>query len=303
MDRRETATALAARAAIAPAPRAAVPALPGALLVLALLALAYHRTFAVLWTTWTTNDNYSHGPLVPLVSLALVVHRRAALRATPRRADARGLALVGLGCALQIAGVRADLFALQGWSLIAVLFGLALTFGGPALTRRLAFPIAYLGFMLTFPPLVVNQLSFALKEIAVELSTRLAEGLGVYYQRTGMTLHLAGGDLRIEHPCSGLRSLLALLALGALLAGLLPGGWRARLALLASAIPIAIVVNALRLALLIVVAHYFGVDAVEGPVHDLSAYGLYAAALAALLGVRAWVRPRAAAAPAAREAA
>lgn len=278
-------------AVLAPARTVAIPPVAGGALVVALLALVYHRTLGVLWTTWMTNDNYSHGFLVPLVSLTLVFQDRAALRAVPRVPDARGLLLVGLGCLLQVAGVRADLFALQGWSILAVLFGLALTFGGPALTRRLAFPIGYLAFMLTFPPLVVNQLSFALKEVAVGLSTGLAGALGVLYQRSGMTLYLAGGELRIEHPCSGLRSLLALIALGTLLAGLMPASRTRRLALFASAIPIAIAVNAIRLTLLIVIAHYFGVSAVNGAVHDVSGYALYALALAALLGVRRLVAP------------
>lgn len=284
--------------ALAPARPGALPAAAGAALLAGLLALIYHRTLSVLWTTWMTNDNYSHGPIIPLISLALIARDRAALSALPVRPDARGLALIGFGCLLQVAGVRADLFALQGWSLLAVLYGLALTFGGAAVTRRLCFPIGYLVFMLTFPPLVVNRLSFALKEVAVGLSTAAAGALGVLYQRSGMTLHLAGGDLLIEHPCSGLRSLLALIALGTLLAGLTPWGkWR-RFALFASAIPIAIVVNALRLTLLIVVAHYAGLKEAGGWVHDVSGYAIYAVALAVLLGVRSWLAPRRAAAAA-----
>ncbi len=139
------------------------------------------------------------------------------------RPDARGIALVALGCLMQVAGVRADVFALQGWSLLALGFGVTLTFLGPGLTRRLAFPIGYLGFMLTFPPVVMNTLSYALKEVSVALSTRAAEALGVALQRDGMSLVLATGELGIENPCSGLRSLLALLATGTVFA-LLPAG-------------------------------------------------------------------------------
>ena len=266
------------------------PVLAGTTVAL-LFALVYHRTLVTLWDTWMTNDNYSHGFLVPIVSLALIVHDRAALRATPRVPDARGLLLVALGCLVQILGVRADLFALQGWSMLAVLFGIALTFGGGALTKRLAFPIAYLAFMLTFPPLLVNQLSFALKEIAVAISTRMADLFGVLYQRNGMTLYLASGDLRIEHPCSGLRSLLALLALGTLLAARTRASLPRKLVLFACAIPIAIAVNAIRLTLLIVIAHYFGVKAVDGAVHDTSGYLLYALALVLLLGVQRLLAP------------
>jgi hypothetical protein len=94
-----------------------------AALVALLLGLIYHRTAAGLWTIWTTNDNYSHGSLVPLVSLALVASRRERLRVLPRTGDWRGLALVALACALQVLGARADVFTLQGWSFVVMLFG------------------------------------------------------------------------------------------------------------------------------------------------------------------------------------
>ena len=144
-------------------------------LVAALFALAHHGTFRELWRVWETNDNYSHGPLVPIASAILIWMRRDKLRALPLQPHAAGIAVVALGCALQVLGLRADVFALQGWSIVVLVFGLSLTFFGTAWTRVLLFPLAFLGFMLTFPPGFVNQLSFALKEVTVRLSTTLAE--------------------------------------------------------------------------------------------------------------------------------
>ena len=268
-----------------------VRALQGAT-ILALLGAVYFRVARELWTVWTTNDNYSHGPLVPLTSLALVWLRRRELRALRWAPDARGLPLVALACAMLIAGMRADLFALQGYSLIVMLYGLSLILPGAPATRVLAFPIGYLVFMLTFPPLVMNTLSYALKEITVRLSTHAAEALGVTLQRSGMTLYLEGGVLRMENPCSGLRSLLALLATGAVFAYLQPGGWIRRLLILFAAVPIAMIGNAVRITLLILVGHYVGVKEATGAFHDWTGMLIYAIALAGLLVVRAWLTPR-----------
>jgi exosortase len=264
----------------------------GAALTALLLGLIYHRTAAGLWTIWTTNDNYSHGPLVPLVSLALVASRRERLRALPRAGDWRGLALVALACALQVVATRADVFTLQGWSFVVMLFGLALAFLGGPLTRSLAFPIAYLAFMLTFPPFVMNRLSFALKEVAVQVAAQASEVLGVTLQRSGMTLWLATGALEIENPCSGLRSLLAMLATGVLLASLLPSGWWRRALLVLLAVPVAIAGNALRITLLVLMAHYVGIKQALGTFHDLSGYLTYGLSLAGLLVVWALLQPR-----------
>jgi exosortase len=263
-----------------------------AAVILALLVVVYFRVAPELWSVWTTNDNYSHGPLIPLTSLALVWLRRRELRAVRWAPDARGLPVVALGCAMLIAGMRADLFALEGYSLIVMLYGLSLVLLGAPATRVLAFPIGYLVFMLTFPPLLMNTLSYALKEITVRLSTHAAEALGVTLQRSGMTLYLEGGVLRMENPCSGLRSLLALLATGAVFAYLQPGGWIRRLVILFAAVPIAMLGNAVRITLLILVGHYVGVKQATGAFHDWTGILIYAVALAGLLGVRAWLTPR-----------
>ncbi len=267
-------------------------ALAGAALAAGLLGVVYARTAAELWSTWTTNDNYSHGPLVPLVSLALAWRQRRRLAALPRAGDPRGLLLVAAACALEVIGVRADVFALQGWSLPAMLLGLALAFLGPAWTRVLAFPIGYLAFMLTFPPALMNQLGYALKEVTVRLSTHAAEALGVTLQRSGMTIWLASGRLEIENPCSGLRSLLAMLATGALVAYLMPPGAVRRALLVALAIPMAMAGNWLRITLLLLVGHYVGVRQAVGTFHDVSGYLTYGLALAGLLAARALLLPR-----------
>jgi len=259
--------------------------------VVALLAAVYHRTAATLWTTWTTNDNYSHGPLVPLASLALVWLDRGRLARLPVRPDTRGLWLVLTACLLQILGMRADVFALEGWSMVAMIYGLVWTFLGGALVRALAFPIGFLAFMLTFPPFFINTLSFGLKEITVRISTRIAEWLGVALQRNGMLIVLGSGEFRIENPCSGLRSLLTLLATGALFAYFQPGGFLRRVCLFVSAVPIAMAANAVRITWLLVVGHYQGVEKAHR-LHDASGILVYALALAGLFAVRARLAPR-----------
>jgi exosortase len=154
----------------------------------------------------------------------------------------------------------------------------------------LAFPIAYLVFMLTFPPFLMSHLSFALKEVTVQVSARLAETLGVTLQRSGMALWLEGGVIQIENPCSGLRSLLAMLATGVLFARLLPGGWGRRGLLVALAVPMAMAGNTLRITMLILMAHYVGHERALGIFHDVSGYLTYGLSLAGLLAVWAWLR-------------
>jgi hypothetical protein len=104
------------------------PAIAAALAVTTLFALVHHGTFAQLWRIWETNDNYSHGPLVPIASAVLIWMRRDRLRTIAVKPYMAGIGVVALGCALQILGLRADVFALQGWSIVVLVFGFALTF-------------------------------------------------------------------------------------------------------------------------------------------------------------------------------
>jgi exosortase len=272
------------------------PPLGSAVTAIAAALLAgsiYFRVAPVLWTVWITNDNYSHGPLVPFIALALAWLRRHELAASAKRPDARGLALVALACLMMMLGMRSDIFALQAYSILPMLLGLVLTFWGAEVARLLAFPILYLAFMLTFPPLLMNTLSYALKEITLRLSTGTAEALGVTLQRSGMTLYLEGGELRMENPCSGLRSLLALLATGAVFAYLQPGAWWRCVLVLLAAVPIAMLGNAVRITLLILVGHYGSIEQAGGAFHDWSGYLIYIVALAGLMAVRAALMPRA----------
>jgi exosortase len=272
--------------------RAALPGWAQWLVLAVPTAIAYHRAAGSLWSTWMTNENYSHGPLVPLTSLALVWLRRDVLKQRPVAPDARGLGLVALACAMHVYGVRADLFALQGWSFLVLLFGLTLAILGMPLLRALAFPILYLGFMLTFPPVVMNTASYALKEIATLASTAIAKACGVELHRQGMSIFIHGGELRVENACSGLRSLLALLATGTLFAYFQKGGpWR-RAAVLLAALPIALLGNVVRLTLLFIAANAHGVVWAAGNFHDVTGYVMYAVALGALMAIRALLTPR-----------
>ena len=263
-----------------------------ALVLAGLLGAAYARVGASLWETWSTNDNYSHGPLVPLASLALVWLRWPRLRALAVQPASSGLWLLAAGCLMLVLGLRMDVFALQGWSLLVVLLGLTLTFFGVPILHMLAFPILYLAFMLTFPPVVMNTLSFALKSFATAGAAGAAELLGVAMRRDGMQIYFASGELSIENPCSGLRSLIALLATGTLFAYFQRGGlWRRAVVMLA-AIPIALAGNMARLLLLFIASDRKGVDWATGRFHDVTGYVMYAVALGLLVLLRGVLTPR-----------
>ncbi len=261
-----------------------------AVAVTLLTVFVYRGTFATLWRTWATNPNYSHGYLIPPVVAFLLWRDRD--RFLDRRSSSSGLGIFLVAFALlgHIVSLRAGVFMTQGYSFVLLLFGLSLIFFGGRATRTVWFPLTYLVFMLPMPPYLMNVASFRLKLVAAHVGSAIAIKLGIPLARSGMTIHIPSGSLRIADPCSGLRSLIALVALGALFAWFTNARPWKRIVLFLSAIPLAVLGNTVRIAILCAVANVWGVDAALGFFHDFSGFLLFAIALGGLFVVRKLLR-------------
>ncbi len=258
--------------------------------VAAFVVLVYQETLVALWRTWETNPNYSHGYLIPPVVAFLLWRDRRRYSAARERGSLFGLVLIGLALLGHIVSIRAGVFMTQGYSLVLLLFGLSLFFHGRRATRTVWFPLGYLILMLPMPPYLMNVIAFRLKVFAARAGSGIAVKFGIPLARSGMTIHIPAGSLRIADPCSGLRSLIALVALGALFAYLSRGKTWKRLVLFASAVPLAVFANVVRIAVLCVVANIWGIDAALGFFHDFSGLLLFMIAFAGLVTVRKLLR-------------
>jgi exosortase A len=255
-------------------------------LIAVLVVLVFHRLFVSLWWLWWENANYSHGFLVPLISAGLVWLRRGELRATAPAPAWRGLLLLAASLGAFLLAVRMDLTIVQGYAFLGSLIGLAVYAGGPAVARRLLFPVAYLLFMLPFPPWFVNRLSFGLKLLAARSSCRISQAAGIPVVEDGLSLYFPTGRMTIENACSGMQSLIALLALGALVAFFARGAAWKRVLLFVLAVPVALFSNIVRITALCFVANFSGMEAATGLFHDVSGFVLFGLAFGLLVGVK-----------------
>ncbi|HVE39764.1 MAG TPA: exosortase/archaeosortase family protein [Planctomycetota bacterium] len=233
-------------------PRAPGPSRPmlfaaGALLAL-LLGAAYGPTLAWLWGRWQTDPFYSHGPLVPLVTLFLLWSRRARLRLDP---GITPLAIAALASAalLHLLGVRLLFEFLSCLSLIAALTALALLAGGRPLLNEAAFPLAYLLFAVPLPIILLQQVSLPLQLFSSAGARSVLAGLGCPVQRQGVLLAFPKFTLAVADACSGLRSLLTVLAIGTLAAHLARASLARKTLLVALSSAAALLVNVLRITL------------------------------------------------------
>lgn len=226
-----------------------------------LFIYAYHGTFLWLYERYTSPDSdYSHGFLIPLISGYLIWRKREQLKNTVRSSSKMGLGLIVLALLIHIGSVWTHIFFTSGFSILLLFIGLSLHLLGLEFTKKISFPLGFLIFMFPLPMGAISIFSFPLKLMVANLSTALLNLFGFPIFREGAVVHLARTTLTIDDPCSGIRSLISLLALGALIAYISHMGLLRKTILFISAIPIAIFTNVLRVCALILAANGWGAN-------------------------------------------
>jgi len=257
--------------------------------MLAAVLWLYRDVLRSLVHQWASDDNYSHGFLILPIAIYCAWERRDLLRRIEPRPHAGGLALVLLSLATFAMGALAAELFLMRLSLVGVIVGALVFVWGPSFLRALAFPLALLPLMIPLPTIVFNQIALPLQLIASRVGETVIGAAGIPVLREGNILELPGMTLAVAEACSGIRSLLSLVTLAILLAYFLGTGLWGRLVVVASAVPIAIMANAARVAGTGLTAHWAGRPAAEGFFHGFSGWLLFVTAFAVLIGVQTFV--------------
>lgn len=253
--------------------------------MLAALLFLYFPILQELAHAWDTNDNYSHGYFIPVLSLYLIYSLKDELRKVPVKTNITGLILLLLGLAQLIIANAGSEYFLQRTSLILVLAGIVLFCLGSSFFKKLLLPIAYLIFMVPLPAIIWNKIAFPMQLFSSFLTEKVVTLMGIPLFREGNVLHLANTTLEVVEACSGLRSLTTLFALSAVFAILSTHKTWHKWVLFFSAAPIAIFANIVRLSATAVLASKYGSDVAHGFLHDFSGLVVFAVGILLLVAV------------------
>lgn len=211
--------------------------------------------FRIMVQVWTDDGDWSHGFLIPLFSLYLLYSRREELLAAPRRRCLLGLPLLLGGVALSLVGV----YPIQNhWishlGMIPALLGLVLYVAGPKVLRVAWVPIVFLIFAMPLPGSLYGRLALPLQNIAAAASQVILHFCGVEItgRQSQLTLISISGvprPLMVAEACSGMRMLMAFLALGVATAYLDERPTWQRVTLVVMAVPIAVLSNVIRVVI------------------------------------------------------
>lgn len=251
-------------------------------LVCGLLLLVYYEVLIKLVDDWWNIPDFSHGFLVPIFAGYLVWTRREALRKVNLAPSWSGLAVIAFALFTLLVGVYGAELFLSRISILILMAGLALTFGGQPLLKELRFPILALLLAIPIPAIIFNQITLPLQSLASKLASDLLPIFGVPVLREGNVIELPAMTLEVAEACSGIRSLMSLLTVAIFYGYFLEHvPWR-RVFLALASIPIAIAANALRILGTGLCVHYWNPDKAVGFFHEFSGWVMFLVSLVSL---------------------
>jgi exosortase len=288
-------------------------------LIAAALGFAYFSVLRKLGYDWWTDENYSHGLLIPLIIGYMLWVERERLSRVPQRPSLLwgGLIVTFAMLSLWVGTAGAELYV-QRMSLVLMLAGIIIYFWGFRLLRLLMVPLGLLILAIPIPAIIFNKIAFPLQIFASRCAVWAMRLFDIPVLRQGNVIELMPKGARetkkleVVEACSGIRSLMTLLTLAVVFAyfthprkgdgdGMGGGGallrrvksygfWRSTI-LVVSAIPIAILTNAMRVSGTGVLAHYYGTEVADGFFHSFSGWVVYIVAFLLLFAV-GWLLDR-----------
>jgi len=247
-------------------------------LLCGVLLLAYLPVLIDLVQNWYSDANYSHGFLVPLISGYLIWRKRKELSEVELKSNSWGLALVIAAMFLFVIGNAASEYFTVRFSLVLCIFGLVLYLLGAGITKKSWFEILFLCFMIPIPYVIYFSATFPMQLFASKVTALLLDILGMPVVRQGNIIHLPNESLEVAEACSGLRSLISLLALGAIFAYITQKRLWAKVMLFLSTIPIAVAGNVFRVFITSIIVYTSDVSVTDEPMHSIMGASVFVVA-------------------------
>ena len=241
---------LATKSAPRPAdqPIVSIGSVPRSVIIsLGLLALAFVWTYWTTWLrlvhAWNVEPDYSHGYFVVPLALFFLWLRKDRMP-QPHGPNWAGLALVFAGLSLHIVGSLYYLEPFNGWSMVVWLTGAAWLLGGREFCQWCLPSALFLVFMVPLPYSIEIMFRQPLQRIATEVSCWMLQSLGLPALAAGNVVAINDMELEVAQACSGLRIFVSIVALAFAYAVIVRRPWWIKALIFASALPIAVVANA-----------------------------------------------------------
>jgi exosortase B len=229
---------------------------------------------------WTMEIG-AHGPIVLATGIWLLATQRQDIGALSRPGPTWQVAAIMVpALLLYVFGRAYDFISLETLAVYAALLAAALLLVGWRAMAANWFPLFYLAFLIPPPGWLIDKITSPLRMFISYVVTSALHGLGYPISREGVTMTVAQYQLLVEDACSGMNSIIGLTAITLLYIYLMHrASWRYALLLVAFILPIAIVVNMVRVTVLVLLTYYYGDAVAQGFLHVTAGMMLFVLAL------------------------
>lgn len=243
---------------------------------------------AELGRVWMTPE-YSHGPLIPVVSAYLLLREMArdTLPSVAPRRTLPGVALILLALLVGLFGSLAGIPDIAAYGLILWVGGMVLTGFGWDRGKRHWAPVLHLVFMLPLPQMLYWQMSIFLQLISSQIGVALIRFAGIPVYLDGNVIDLGVYKLQVAEACSGLRYLFPILSFSYLFAILYRGPMWQKAVLLLLAAPLTVVMNSIRIGVIGILVDRYGIAHAEGFLHVFEGWVIFGLCIAILFATAA----------------
>lgn len=244
---------------------------PKVYILFLIAVLIYLPVLGDLIADWYEDSNYSHGFLIIPVSVWLIWRQRKELASVPVRTSNWGFAGILIALAIFIVGTAGAEYFTARFSFVMLLASMTLYSFGWMFLRKVWFAFFFMLFMIPIPYVIYYSVTFPMQLFASKIASVALGVIGLPLVRFGNVLHLPGGQaLEVAEACSGLRSIVALLALGALYAYFTQENRVKAVILFLATIPIAIFGNVVRISFTAIGTYAISEAFVEGTLHEMA---------------------------------
>lgn len=243
--------------------------------------LLFAADWAAMLDQWWNSSTYNHILLIPLILGWLVWLRWPELQKLVPQAWWPGLVLIGGALLVWVAGAFAGFNLLRQAGAVGLLPALALLMLGPRVGAGLAFPLGYSLFLVPFG----DELVPPLQMITAEITIALVQLSGIPARIEGVFIDTPVGLFIVAEACSGVKFLIAMIALGVLVGNVCFRSWKRRAGFMALCIAAPILANGVRAWGTIYAAQYVGVEKAAGIDHIIYGWVFFAVVIAAVLGL------------------
>lgn len=253
------------------------------LATLCVFVIAYFPVLKILATIWANSDEYSHAFLTIPIIFYMVWLKRKELRAIPVSFSSLGLVTVCCSSGLYLFAMLTEVNTLIFLSFFLAVMGTVIYLVGTGVLKYLITPILLFIMLIPIPEQILPQLTFPLQLKVSEVSEFIIRLFGVPLFREGNIMNLPERSFEVVEACSGLRSVITLMTLSVIMGYFMLKRNSSKIILLATSIPIAIIVNIIRVTAMVLLFHFWKLDLSAESYHTMSGMVVFCLALLLLL--------------------